>query len=85
MTRASLIGLKILTILLVILPVAVWAWSLMTVNLACALDESSAACADLNEGLARIGFLKLAVVPWVLAAVCSRLLKNQGSLFKRNL
>ncbi len=64
--------LRIMTIVFILLPVGLWIWSAMTVTLVCALDESSIACADPNSGMDPIGFLKLAIVPWALAVLCSR-------------
>lgn len=66
------LALRVLTVLFIILPVGLWIWSTMTVTLVCALDESSSACADPNTGLDLLGFLKLAIIPWALAALCSR-------------
>jgi hypothetical protein len=70
------LALRILTVMLIILPVGLWVWTAMSVSLVCALDESSSACADPNAGMDALGFLKLAIVPWALAALCSNIGKR---------
>lgn len=66
------LALRVLTVLFIILPVGLWIWSAMTVTLVCALNETSSACANPNSGMGLTGFLKLAIIPWALAALCSR-------------
>lgn len=66
------LALRVLTVLFIILPVGLWIWTALSVTLVCALDESSSACTNPNAGMGLFGFLKLAIVPWALAVVCSK-------------
>jgi hypothetical protein len=66
------LALRVLTVLFIVLPLGLWVWTALSVTLVCALDESSSACANPNAGLDPIGFLKLAIIPWALAALCSK-------------
>lgn len=66
------LALRVFTVLFVVLPVGLWIWMALSITLVCALDESSSACADPSAAPDAIGFLKLAIVPWALAALCSK-------------
>lgn len=85
MTGLYRLGLRVLTVLFILLPVGLWLWSMLTVTLVCTLDETSTACADPNAGLDMLGFVKLAVVPWALAAVCGNAGKRLDLRLKRSL